>query len=132
MSRRTSLYEVAIGDYIAAALLGLACVASIFLLYGEQASVGERTAIIYVNGRKVREIPLADKATVVQHTEHVTLTLQIEAGRIRVAQSDCPRGVCRERGWISSPGETIICLPAKVLIEVQGKKKAGNYDAVSY
>lgn len=127
-----SLYEVAIGDYIAAALLGLVCVASIFLLYGEQVSVGERTAIIYVNGRKVREIPLADQATVVQQTEHVTLTLQIEAGRIRVLESNCPKGVCRERGWIASLGETIVCLPAKVLIEVQGEKKAGDYDAISY
>lgn len=127
-----SLYDVSKGDVLAAALLVAVCVAAIFFLYGRPASAGERTALMYVNGRKVRELALTEPATVTQRADPVTLTLQLEVGRLRVSESDCPKGVCRERGWISGPGETIVCLPGKVLIEVQGERRADDCDAVTH
>lgn len=58
------------------------------------------------------------------------VVVQISHGRVRVAESDCPRGACRHAGWVSEPGRSIVCLPNKVVIEVVGRP--GRVDAESY
>ena len=59
------------------------------------------------------------------------MLIEIKEGRIRVRKSDCPRQICVNTGWIQYPGESIVCVPYKVLIEV---KSAGYpvVDAVVY
>lgn len=44
--------------------------------------------------------------------------LEILDGRVRMVDSDCPDKLCVKTGWISSPGESIVCLPNRVVIEV--------------
>jgi hypothetical protein len=58
------------------------------------------------------------------------MKIEIKGGAIRVAESDCPKGVCRQAGWVRTPGRSIVCVPNKVLIEVRGERK--GYDAESY
>ena len=59
------------------------------------------------------------------------MSIEIKQGRIRVSESDCPRKICVNAGWIKSPGQIIACVPNKVLLEV---KSAGSpfLDAVVY
>lgn len=59
------------------------------------------------------------------------MQLEIKSGRVRVVKSDCPHHICMNMGWISLSGQTIICVPNKVLIEI---KSSGQplLDAVSY
>ena len=49
-----------------------------------------------------------------------TNTVQVERGRIRVAEADCPDQVCVRQGWISDGTVPIICLPHKLVIEIVG------------
>ncbi len=58
------------------------------------------------------------------------MTIEIHNGAIRVAESDCPKGVCKHAGWVRTPGRSIMCVPNRVLIEIKGE--AGDYDAESY
>ena len=57
-----------------------------------------------------QELPLLDGKTVVQ----------IQQGRLRILKSDCPRQICVNKGWIHRPGETIVCVPYRTLIELKG------------
>ena len=60
-----------------------------------------------------------------------TLTVEIRNGRARVATSDCPDKICRNTGWISRAGESIICAPASIRLTVTNKTGGGeNADAV--
>ncbi len=59
------------------------------------------------------------------------MEIEVKEGRIRVLKSDCPQKICVQTGWISKPGQTIICVPNKVLIEIVGISNA-EYNAVSY
>lgn len=45
--------------------------------------------------------------------------IQIENGQIRVKSSDCPDKVCVHTGYISREGEKIVCLPKKLIIEIE-------------
>ena len=49
-----------------------------------------------------------------------TNTVQVEQGRIRISEADCPDQVCVNRGWISDSTVPIICLPHKLMIEIVG------------
>lgn len=47
-------------------------------------------------------------------------TISIEPGRIKINDADCPDKLCVKSGWISEPGQTIVCLPHKLIIAIQG------------
>ncbi len=50
----------------------------------------------------------------------LTLTVQIEAGRVRTLHSDCPDQVCVRSGWLSQNGQASVCVPAAVSVRVVG------------
>ncbi len=57
------------------------------------------------------------------HTETFTdgsgsNTLEISGGTAKMVEADCPDHICVKTYPISSPGETIVCLPHKLVIEV--------------
>lgn len=56
--------------------------------------------------------------------------VEVKGGKVRVAESDCPRRVCVRTGWISRPGQTIVCVPNRLLVEVAGGRS--GYDAETY
>ena len=42
--------------------------------------------------------------------------------KVGMYEADCPDKVCYSPEYISRPGETIVCLPNRVVIEVKGEK----------
>jgi len=59
------------------------------------------------------------------------MQVEIKSGRARVLDSDCPHHICKNMGWIKYNGETIVCVPNQVLIEIKSKGPA-IIDAVAY
>lgn len=47
------------------------------------------------------------------------MQLEIKKGKIKVLSSDCPRKVCVNMNGIQYPGQTIVCMPNKVIIEIK-------------
>ena len=45
-------------------------------------------------------------------------TVQVEKGRIRISEADCPDQVCVNQGWISGGAVPIVCLPHRLMIEI--------------
>ena len=60
------------------------------------------------------------------------MVVEVRDGRIRVKESDCPRHICLHAGWIQHPGETIVCVPNKMVIDVQASGSSPRVDAVAY
>ena len=46
-------------------------------------------------------------------------TVKIENGRVFMKSADCKNQICVKTGKISKSGETIICLPNKVIVEIE-------------
>lgn len=49
--------------------------------------------------------------------------IRIETGRIRIVDADCPDKLCVKTGWITESGQSVICLPHKLIIKIQGGSK---------
>lgn len=45
--------------------------------------------------------------------------LVIEDGKAYLTYADCPDKICVKQGKISAKGETIVCLPHKLVIEIE-------------
>ncbi len=42
--------------------------------------------------------------------------------KVGMYEADCPDKVCYSPEYISRPGETIVCLPNRIVIEIKGEK----------
>lgn len=105
---------------------------SVFLIFNGVAGAGggDLRAVISVNGRVVREVPLIQEARELviqgyQGESHV----EISGGRVRMVDSACPDKLCVRTGWISRPGSSVVCLPNRVVIEI--RSGTGGPDVVN-
>ncbi len=60
------------------------------------------------------------------HLNYIT----IKDGKVSMSFSDCSNQVCVHTGWISETKDTIVCLPNKVVIEIQSEK-GGTVDVIT-
>lgn len=103
--------------FLITALLILALGAWVFTLMTRQ-SGGE--AVITVNGVETARLPLShDTVLTVGEGEH-TNTVAVENGEVLVTGASCPDHVCIRQGRISYDGQTIICLPNRLVVTVAG------------
>lgn len=118
-------------DGMVALLIALAAIA--LLLSFRPAGGNNLTARIVLDGE---EIAIYDLSAL---KEPVSLTLdgcpyplviQMEPGRIRVAESTCGSQDCVRTGWADRAGSRIICLPNKLIITLSGTDPL-EFDAVS-
>ena len=47
--------------------------------------------------------------------------IEVERGRIRVADADCPGRVCVRQGWVSSGLVPIVCLPNRMVVVLEDR-----------
>ena len=80
-----------------------------------------KTARISINGNTAYTLNLdtAQKLEI-QGENGITLEVECSNGQIRVISSECPDKICVKKGFISMTDESIVCLPAKVIITIDG------------
>ncbi len=99
------------------ALLGVSLAALLlFTLLGN----GGKTAAVYVDGELYGSYPLPEDTSVEIHSSNGGRNLLvIEDGKAYVSDASCPDLICAHESAKSSVGESIICLPNKVVIAIE-------------
>ena len=82
-----------------------------------------QTVQVRVNGSVISEYPLSQNRTVVLNGSGGTNVLVIEDGTARIDKADCPDGLCCKTGKVSRSGQSIICLPHKLTVEITGEAR---------
>ena len=80
---------------------------------------------VQVDGETVMELPLSEDARVVLGEGGHTNTLVIRNGTAQVVEADCPDQICVNHGAIRYAGESIVCLPHKLVVSVEGGQESG-------
>ena len=94
--------------------------------------VGVSYARIYLEGELTETVNLlavAESYTIDVIGSGGFNVIEIEYGRIRVAQADCPDGSCVRQGWVSSGVVPIVCLPNRLVVAFEGGRES-DVDAV--
>lgn len=84
---------------------------------------GDR-AEIYLNGEQVATLPLQIDGE--WANEHIKVV--VSNGKVRVIDADCPDKLCEKRGAISRKGDSIVCLPNRLVVKIAGK---GEVEAIT-
>ena len=92
-------------------------------------SAGELTVSISVDGETVERCALSTYEGGTYKSRGYTLTVEAADGAVYVASSDCPNQDCVHSGAISRAGQSIVCLPARIVVELVGA--ADGYDLVT-
>lgn len=116
------------GDCCLMAVLLLAALIAWPLACG---SAGARV-IAEQQGRVVFTAPLHTRRQVSLQGPAGLTVLLVDGGRVRVLQSSCPQHLCQRQGAISRQGETLVCLPNRLLVRITGSSSSEkNYDFLS-
>ena len=86
-------------------------------------------AVVTVDGVAVATLPLGEDGRFPIDTGTGCNTVEVSGGRVRVADADCPDRLCVRSGWAQYTGESIVCLPHKLVVTVRGG--AAGPDAVA-
>ena len=110
-------------DALMALAVALLAAATALLFYLPRTQSGQLTAVITQHGQVVRRVALSgmDKEQVIElddGTYH--LTVRVSADGAYVSHSDCPTQDCVHTGRISRAGQSIVCLPAQVAVQLVG------------
>ena len=98
--------------------------AGLLLWNNLQPAAATLTAIVEENGKVTHTYNLSTQKSTqlvdIGGKYHVKLLL--DPGKISFYHSDCPDQVCVRTGKLTKPGQTAVCLPAKVSVRVTGGK----------
>lgn len=98
-----------------------------YLGHGDKGAI----AVVTVDGEAYGEYQLdEDQVVEIKKDGKVTNTLTIADQKADMTDADCPDLLCVHQKAISKDGETIVCLPNKVVVTVESSEKS-DMDAVA-
>jgi len=105
-----------------------AAAAAVVFLRAPKGSV----AVVSLDGEEIHRVDLSAVTEgyelPVTGSSDITDVVEVAPGKIRVRQADCPDQVCVRQGWIETGIAPIVCLPNKLVIQIED---AGEIDGVT-
>ena len=118
--------------FIALVVIGLAASAALSLSHGE-AGAGAKV-VIESGGELYATYPLSEDRTIsVPAPGRGENVVEISGGTVSVTEASCKNQVCVRHGAISKTGESIVCLPNRLVVRIQSgsAEEGGGYDSVT-
>lgn len=111
-------------DFVAAAgVLLAAFLAALPIFFADS----NDNAVILYDGAKLT-VPLGEPREYQINSNGYTLIVEVVDGGISVSSSDCPDKICTDAPPLRRAGMSIVCLPARVVIFIEGD---GDADAIA-
>ena len=111
---RPGLWDALVVLVVAALAVGCA-----WTVWGGQDRGTELTAVVSVDGVETERLALEEAERTIQAGGY-TLRLRLTETEVWVESSDCPTQDCVHTGHISRSGQSIVCLPARVIVRLEG------------
>ncbi len=107
--------------------LALAAAAAAYVLGN---AVDARTAVIQDADGNTFAMPLSKDDVLTVASSAGTNVVEVQSGKVRVSEADCPNQDCVDQGWISNARQQIVCLPHKLVVNITDEDAASAYDVV--
>ncbi len=128
-------------DIILLAALLIVGIAASFVIARPKKSAGDNASVlVMIAGREKARYPLNEDADYTIHadgriedglgSEGDYNIIRIENNKVDMIESDCRSQICVHHKPISKQGETIICLPHRVVISIESGQ-GGGYDTIA-
>ena len=77
------------------------------------------TAVVYIDKEEYARLPLDEDNSITVETDEGYNVIEVKDGYADCTDANCRDGLCVDQKKISRKDETIICLPHKVIIEIE-------------
>jgi len=99
----------------------------LFVMNKEEGS----TVSVKIDGTQIVSYSLSENIEIPIKTgdndEHINI-LVIKDGKASISEADCPDKICVQTRAVSYVGETVVCLPHKLVIEITNENTDGGLD----
>lgn len=123
------------GDKILIVFIIIISLGSLGFIRNNATGYNDKYISIQVNGKEYKKI-IFDKSvigkTIPIETQFGYNLVEIGDGNVRVIEASCPDELDVKQGYISSPGEIIVCLPNRLIIEIKGSSEIREVDYISH
>jgi len=112
-------------------LIAGALVLALALYLLSQLSLGADASVVVVtvDGKETLRRPLVMEGSYEIRQEDGSLNvLTIQDGAVFMAEANCRDGLCIRQGKMKNGAKTIVCLPHKVVIRLEGDAPASDHD----
>ena len=96
-------------------------IAGVFFLITLTGKKGETVEVV-IDGKVVSEYTLDSEIETKIETENGWNILKIHSGKVSITEADCDNQICVRHAQISKSGESIICLPHRLMIRITGQE----------
>lgn len=114
------------GDIILIITVIVISIASLNLIRKEAVGINEKYISVQVDGSEYKKITF-DKDMIGKQinieTDFGLNVIEIGDGTVKVVDADCPDKLDVHQGEISRPGEIIVCLPNRMIVEIIGPEE---------
>lgn len=115
-------------DKVIIAVVFFFSISAIIALTFSKSYVSNSKVIIQVGSEVVEEIPLnytnESKNYEFGFSEYKGY-IEMKNGKVRMKEMSrqiCPEAICSQTGWITSTYQSIVCLPNKIVVTIEGSK----------
>lgn len=117
-------------DAVVAVVVALLAVAAALWFCLPRTQTGDLTVVISVGGQETQRTGLKDFAPTTLSHNGYTLTVAADGDSVWIASSDCPTQDCVHTGHIRRGGQSIVCLPAQVVVYLEGAASPDAPDVI--
>ncbi|MCR4902908.1 MAG: NusG domain II-containing protein [Butyrivibrio sp.] len=110
-------------------LLSMIALGVLLLLLVRLKSTDGTMVVVTIDGSEYGRYDLSEDQSFVIEVDAGYNTLVIENGECFLEDADCPDKLCVKQGRISKAGQSIICLPHRVVVSVVGDLT--EFDAIA-
>ena len=119
MTRKNMTLKFCKADILAIALVAALAILVSIIFWTSVGSEEGSMVMIYQEGKLVQELSLEKDTEVVIEGDYENV-VTVKDGKAGITKSDCPGTDCVHSGWIHEAGRSIVCLPNRVELRIEG------------
>lgn len=110
-------------DWKAVSLLACCLVLSVAVPFTGPGAKGAAAGMaeVKVGGERILKVSLEEDGVYPVQGRGHTYTVEVREGKIRIQAAGCPDQACVRTGFISRPGQSIVCVPGQLVITLTGQ-----------
>ncbi len=124
------------GDFIIVIIIIISSIGIFFISKNKinTNTTGDKYAVVQVNGVEIERIKIdndSDGLLLPIETEFGYNLLEFTSDGVRSKEASCPDQIDVKQGFIYNAGETIICLPNRMVVEIITEVNVDDVDVVN-
>ena len=119
MTRKNMTLKFCKADILAIAMVAALAILVSIIFWTSVGSEEGSMVMIYQEGKLIQELSLEQDTEFVIEGDYENV-VTVKDGKAAITKSDCPGTDCVHSGWIHEAGRSIVCLPNRVELRIEG------------